>query len=294
MSPSPWPVVDAGERMLILGAGGIGAALVFETLSMRASQGWSWTHSFYSAVNVVGTVGPAHGGFGWTYWLPAGLMLLLTVGFAAMFVAGLVDRLVRPPLSSVVGRRSVPRSGHVIVVGLGQVGLRLCRELQSLGIPVVGVERDERATNLRFARTEKIPVIVGHGEDRGLLRALRLDRAIALAAVSSEDLDNVAVAVAAHAIADQVSVVLRAGEQEAVAETRSLLPLGITRDVTAATAASVVAAMEGSAASVVLQVGDQVGVWTPEGEFGHWLPRRSALGSGVDIVREVRPSAAIR
>ena len=58
--------------------------------------------------------------------------------------------------------------------------------------------------------------------------------------MGSDDLDNVAVAVTANAVAPATRVVLRAGEHEAIAETRSLLPLGTTRDVTALGATYVV------------------------------------------------------
>jgi hypothetical protein len=274
LAPSPWALVESGERMLILGAGGLLGALALEMAWARSVHGWSWAHAFYNASNVIATVGPAHGGSGWTYWLPAGLAIIATLGFAAMFVAGLVDRLAQRSARSAFGKRSVPRADHVIVVGLGQVGLRLCRDLQSMGVPVVGVERDDHAGNLRFARTEHIPVVVGHGEDRRILESLNLDTARAIAAVSSDDLDNVAVAVAAHAVNEGLTVVLRAGEQEAVAETRSILPLGVTRDVITATAAHICAEMRGLDRWTVIQVGDRVGTWDGEGRLTSWMPGR--------------------
>jgi threonine dehydrogenase-like Zn-dependent dehydrogenase len=63
----------------------------------------------------------------------------------------------------------VVRRGHVIVVGLGQVGLRLCQELRALGIPVVGVKRDVHAPNLRLAQALRNPVVLGHADDRAVL-----------------------------------------------------------------------------------------------------------------------------
>src|SRR6201999_304134 len=106
-------------------------------------------------------------------------------------------------------------------------------ELRRLGRPVVGIERNPDAAQLHVARALHIPVVVGHGADREVLVRLGLRRALALAAVGSDEYDNIAVAIAANAIAPDTRVVLRAGEQEAIAETRSLLPLGIPRDVLA-------------------------------------------------------------
>jgi Trk K+ transport system NAD-binding subunit len=82
--------------------------------------------------------------------------------------------------------------------------------------------------------------VAGHGGDREVLERVGLRRALALAAVGSDENDNIAVAIAANAIAPGTRVVLRAGEQEAIAETRSLLPLGVTRDVWSIAAAHVV------------------------------------------------------
>jgi hypothetical protein len=76
---------------------------------------------------------------------------------------------------------------------------------------------------------------------------LGLRRSRALAAVGSDDPDNlaVAVAVAVHGVSPGTRVVVRAGERRAIAESRSLLPLGLTRDVTRFSARYVVCRLRG-------------------------------------------------
>ncbi|MFE8012314.1 NAD-binding protein [Streptomyces antibioticus] len=160
-----------------------------------------------------------------------------------------------------------PHDRHVIVVGMGQVGMRLCVELQRLGIPVAGVERNPQATSAILARSLGIPVMNGDGGDRRVLEQLRLRQARALAAVGSDDLDNIAVAIAAHGVAPQTRVVIRAGEHEAIAETRSLLPLGAVRDVTSLAAAYVVARLLRERVTGVVAHRDDVYVQAPKGTF---------------------------
>ncbi|MBI2243115.1 MAG: NAD-binding protein [Nocardioides sp.] len=234
---------DSHTQLLLVGTAGLGAVLVSD---------WAWLvlldhrpalTAALDAARVVATVGPgptetsaAHAAFSTT-------AILVTVVLTAMFTAGLVQRLLEPGLLGLVGKRRAPRSGHVVVVGMGQVGVRLCAELRRLGVPVVGVERAPTAPQLRLARALKIPVVVGHGVDRAGLERLRLDRSIALAAVGSNESDNIAVAIAASAVSPRTRVVLRAGEQEAIAETRSMLPLGTTTDVLRLTASAIVHAM---------------------------------------------------
>ncbi|MFC9840914.1 potassium channel family protein [Rhodococcus sp. NPDC127530] len=237
---------DFGTRMLLGGLAGLLAVLMTDWAWLVLGRHVRPLDAFNEAVRVVTTVGPgvdAHDSP--AYAVFASLAMLFTVVFTAMFTAGIVDRLLGPRRVALIGRRVLPRTGHVIVVGLGQVGLRLCRELQALGIPVVGVERNPAAKNLRLVRTMNIPTVVGHGGDRELLERLGVHRALALAAVGSDDLDNIAVSVAAQAVSPGLRLVLRAGEQEAIAETRSLLRLGSIRDVTSLSATYVVARLIG-------------------------------------------------
>ena len=55
-------------------------------------------------------------------------------------------------LTGLIGRRAVPRRDHVVVVGLGQVGLRLCLLLRECGVPVVAVDTEAEGENVGFAR----------------------------------------------------------------------------------------------------------------------------------------------
>jgi Trk K+ transport system NAD-binding subunit len=73
--------------------------------------------------------------------------------------------------------------------------------------------------------------MVGDGSERGLLVRLGVRRAAALASVTSDDHVNIAVSVAALAVRDDLRVVLRAGDDDAVTETRALFPIGVVRDV---------------------------------------------------------------
>ena len=86
-------------------------------------------------------------------------------------------------------QRAVPRQGHVIVVGLGQVGLRLCMLLRECGVLVVAVDADEDAETVGLARRLRIPVVIGRAANPELLRRLSLSgRRGRWPAVTTEDL----------------------------------------------------------------------------------------------------------
>ncbi len=233
-------VLDLSQRLMIGGLLGLLAVLVIDFTWLMVNGHHTVTDAFLEAARVVATVGPGPTDASAAYATFSAVAMLTCVGFTALFTAGLVDHLLEPRLIGLLGSRSAPRRDHVIVVGMGQVGIRLCTELRRLGVPVVGVERDLAAPQLHVARALRIPVVAGHGGDREVLERVGLRRALALAAVGSDENDNIAVTIAANAIAPGTRIVLRAGEQDAIAETRSLLPLGVTRDVWSIAAAHIV------------------------------------------------------
>jgi hypothetical protein len=244
---------DAGSKLLVLGIAGILALLVIDAVILVVSFGETPLDAFYSAVKTATAVGPsphAEDGPSW-YEAFATATMLLAVVLLGVSSAGLVNRLLSRRLTTIVGRRALPRSGHVIVVGLGQVGFRMCLEMRRLGVPPVAIEQDPDAPQVHLAKAAGIPVVIGSGVDRGLLEGLRLTRAHAVAAVTSDDLVNIAVSVAALAIGPHVRIVLRAGDDDAVTETRALFPIGEVRDVNRIGAETFAAIVLGAPEAVV-------------------------------------------
>jgi hypothetical protein len=134
----------------------------------------------------------------------------------------------------------------------------------------VAVERDPTAPNLRLAKALGLPVVVADATDRFVLRKLGLGRATAMAAVASDDRDNIAVSVAALAVAPELRVVMRAGDHEAIAETRSLFRIGMVHDLNSLSAAYTTAALCGLQPYGVMAHGRQLLVERADGEVVRW------------------------
>jgi len=224
---------DRSAALVFFGAIGLTVILVAETIAAALVLEQNGVDAFYGAVKTLVTVDPnpeVQEGPGW-FKVTISASMLVALLFAAAFTGGLVERLIGRRLTGLVGKRAVPRSDHVVVVGLGQVGLRLAMLLRETGVPVVAVDDRDEGENVGHARERGLPVIIGRGADLSLLRRLSLDRAIALAAVTNDDLQNIAVTLAARAVAPELRFVLRAGANARAGETRSLEPLGHVRDV---------------------------------------------------------------
>lgn len=222
--------------LLLSGLLGLATILLVDWLLTVVVLHVSPVEAFYAATRTVSTVGPGdadrHPAPSW-YLIVAAAFMLAAIVFTGTFIAGLVDWLMSTRTIGVIGRLALPRRGHVVVAGLGQVGLRTCLTLQSLGVSAVAIERNPAAENLRLARNAGIPVIIGHAEDRATLARVRLGHATALVALGSDESDNVAIAITALATAPGARVILRAGEDPVIAETRSLFRIGRVVDVSA-------------------------------------------------------------
>jgi Trk K+ transport system NAD-binding subunit len=103
-----------------------------------------------------------------------------------------------------------PGEGHVIVVGGGEVGIRVLGGLFDLGFHAVLIDQDANARAAEFARGHRLPVIVGDACDEKTLRQAGIKSAIALVCVTSSDIVNLEAALQARAMRDEkLRIVLR-------------------------------------------------------------------------------------
>ena len=223
---------ETSARILMAGLLGFLLVLLLDLAVLAIALEESLIGAFYSATKTIVTVGPnplIDDAAGWLKVFSA-LAMLAGLAFTAIFTAGVVDRLLGRRLIALTGRRSMPRRDHVVVVGLGQVGLRLCLLLRELGVPVLAVEVDPESYQVNRAKDYGIPVVVGRGGSRFLLKRLHLARARALAAVTSDEVENISIVVAALGMREDLRTLLRAGRGEVVNETRALFAIGVVRD----------------------------------------------------------------
>jgi Trk K+ transport system NAD-binding subunit len=160
------------------------------------------------------------------------------------------------------------------VVGLGQVGLRLCMYLRECGISVVAIDTEETGENVGQARRLKLPVVIGRGANPTVLRRLSLDRARALAAVTPDDLANVEAAMAARSIKQDLQVVLRGGDGEVADETRSLTRIAHVIDVHRVGAAYIAATTMGKQAEGVAAADGYSRLLLPDGGEERFPPEQ--------------------
>jgi Trk K+ transport system NAD-binding subunit len=221
-------LVDDALRLLVGAGVGLVIALMVEAVSAMVALHEDVVDAVYFSTRSVATVATEPGAAASPAWFKvvSALVTVAALLLVAVFTAALVRRLSRPRLTALLGGRAAPARHHVLLVGFGQVGFRLAQNLRRRGVPVLAVERDPDAPCLRLARAAGIPVAIRRGEDRATLELLGIRRCAVVAAVTSDDLVNVEVGLAASDLAPGIPVVLRLGDGEVAAETDSLLHLG--------------------------------------------------------------------
>lgn len=154
-------------------------------------------------------------------WLRLYAIVLMVLGatLVTILYAMLTNLLVSRRITQSLGRQLATRmSEHVILVGLGSVGLRVLEVLVAAGQPVVVLDRDEDNRFLARARALAVPVVFGDSTVPASLDSVNLRRARAVAVLTSSDLANIETGLAVDdMLGDRrahVPVVLRVFDRE--------------------------------------------------------------------------------
>lgn len=131
--------------------------------------------------------------------------LLLTAAFTAL----LTNYLVRARLRGVLSISRIPESGHVVLCGLGTVGMRVVEALRQEQIPVVVMEKQETGRFVAAARQRGATVMIADGTLISTLERAHTGKARALVVATSSDLANVEIALLARELNPKLRVVMR-------------------------------------------------------------------------------------
>jgi Trk K+ transport system NAD-binding subunit len=100
-------------------------------------------------------------------------------------------------------------SNHVIVCGLGRLGIRVVRELVALDQDVVVIEQKADSPRFDEVRSYGIPVIVGDGRNEETLRRAGVERAETIIICTNDDLMNLQMVSRVRELNKNVRLVMR-------------------------------------------------------------------------------------
>jgi Trk K+ transport system NAD-binding subunit len=194
--------VDGGLRIaLAVVAGLVVLSTIVVRIGYQAKAGGhiSVLDSLYLTVSTDATVGYGDFSFaGQPTWLEAfGVAdIVLGAALATTLFAMFTNLLVSRRLAQALGRKRVTgMTGHVVLIGLGSVGMRVLEALRVIR-QVVVVEADDDGRFVSQARALGVPVVIGDATLPQTLDLVNLDEASAVAILTSDDLTNVEIALA--------------------------------------------------------------------------------------------------
>jgi Trk K+ transport system NAD-binding subunit len=193
-------LLQAADRRLNVALAALFAVLLASTAVLRLAYHLPGARQIplldaaYFTVETVTTVG--YGDFSFRHqspWLMAGAIGLMLLGalFVAVFFALLTNALVSRRIEESLGRQRITGlSGHVLVIGLGSVGIQVVRRLVADGADVVVVEMSESNRHLGQLRALGVPVVIADATQPQTLESVSLASASAVAVLTSDDLAN--------------------------------------------------------------------------------------------------------
>jgi Trk K+ transport system NAD-binding subunit len=222
-------LLEEGNMALAIVVAGLVTLIFVATITLHFAYGVPKGHghlgllnSLYFTVETISTVGYGDFTFAaqsvWVKVFGIGLILLgvaLVSTSFALFTNILVSRRIERSL----GRREVPGIvDHVIVVGLGAVGISVVRGLVAQGQRVVVIERDADNRYLAQARAMGVPVVIADATQSSTHHMVNIDDAVAVAVLTSADLTNIETGLAIRESLgerwEEIPVVLRVFDRE--------------------------------------------------------------------------------
>ncbi|MGD0606847.1 MAG: NAD-binding protein [Streptosporangiaceae bacterium] len=168
--------------------------------------------------------------------------VLLTLDGMA-FIPVVTAIVVGARLTGSVRRRPRPPGGHIIVVGLGNVGASVTGQLHDLGFDVVCVDNNPNATGIVMARQLGLPVVIGDAFREETMHAASLDTCLALVSLASQDIVNLETALNARALREDLRIVLRLTDDDLAERLQKTTGNTISRSVPYLAAPAFAAAM---------------------------------------------------
>ena len=118
-------------------------------------------------------------------------------------------------------------SDHVVLCGLGKVGVRVLQQLLKLRQDVVVLEKDKECPNIAFARQREVPVLIGSGREDGIINTLNIATAKSIVLATDDDLANLEIALDARKANPEIRVVLRMFDQELASKVRDSFDISL-------------------------------------------------------------------
>ncbi|WP_155375574.1 potassium channel family protein [Catellatospora vulcania] len=206
----------------------VGAGFAFARTRPEVASFWDGV--YVTLVNALG--GPQLDADipGWQQVLQL-LVALAGLALVPLITAMVVEGAVNARLAVAQGRLRLPEEGHIVLVGLGNVGTRVLRLLYDRDIPLVAIDVKEEARGVPLARELGVPLIIGDASRESTLRSAHVQNCRALMTLASNDVINLEAALHGRNLQPKLRVLVRLFDGDLAARVRKTFSIRFTRSV---------------------------------------------------------------
>jgi len=252
--------------------------LLASTILFATALEKSLADAMFRTVSIIATGADMHeGDYNQKPWLKVFVSALRIAGAAllALFTALLTKYFVNAKLGDALLVARVPDSGHIVVCGLGRVGVELVRVLEEQKLKICVVEIDPQGRHIEMIKRRGIPVIIGDASSEGTLQQACAKGARAVVAVTADDLANLQIALVARSLCGQDGRIVFLQSDESIANAmREESQLSSALSIPELVAPAIAAAVFGEEVHSLFRVGGLeyavVGLPLPAGLAPSW------------------------
>lgn len=202
----------------------VGAVFLIGTVGYRVLEGWPWFDCFYMTLITLSTIGYGeHPGMTDQARVFTSFIIISGVGSFGFALSAIAEAAVQASLRDVWERRRMHErinnlKDHVIVCGLGRVGLRVAHGLATENTEFVVIDVDKE--RLLVASDDNWNVVQGDARLEEVLLKAGVSRAKSLVTALDSDADNVFVVLTARDLGPQLRIVARVNDETAMSKVR--------------------------------------------------------------------------
>lgn len=196
------------------------AVVVLGTSGYTLTEGWDLWDAFFFTIVTISTVG--YGDYGLSGAGEKFTVVLMFVGIGSLTYA--LSQIMQAAVAFGFDKeRQMQRQisnlrDHVIVCGMGRIGMEVCSHLDEAGMGFVAIDRTEET--VEEARRLGWVALQGDATDDNTLLAAGIRRARSLVCVASRDSDNIVVTLSAHSIVPELDIFSRAENADSIRKIR--------------------------------------------------------------------------
>lgn len=185
--------------------------IVLSVFIFKFSLGLSFINSLYFVITTTSTVG--FGDFNlqqsplWIKLYGCFVMLAGAALLATLFSV-ITDNIISKRLGGYINYNNRKIKNHIIIAGIGSIGLGVVDYLTKMGIKTVAIEKNPDNPRIKDLRS-KLPVLIGDASDSRILLKAGIKKARTLAALIDDDLNNVNIVIKSNSLNNNLHTVAR-------------------------------------------------------------------------------------